>query len=111
MKRCLPYILTLALLTACVYFFIVRPETGLLKALTKHRYLFGLPYVLLGLAGLLGMCFRRETAALLAARGALPPVLTGSAVVGSERSAELFDAAYAEHSRRVADVLAKPERS
>lgn len=52
-----------------------------------------------------------QTAALLAARGALPPVLTGSAVVGSERSAELFDAAYAEHSRRVANVLAKPEGS
>ena len=51
-----------------------------------------------------------QTAALLAARGALPPVLTGSAVVGSERSAELFDAAYAEHSRRLADVLAKSER-
>jgi uncharacterized phosphosugar-binding protein len=51
-----------------------------------------------------------QTAALLAARGELPPVLTASAVVGSERSAQLFDAAYAEHSRRLADVLAKPER-
>lgn len=50
-----------------------------------------------------------QTAALLAARGALPPVLTASAVVGSERSAELFDAAYAEHSRRLANVLAKSE--
>ncbi len=48
-----------------------------------------------------------QTAELLAARGALPPVLTGSAVVGTERSAELFDAAYGEHSRRLANVLAK----
>jgi uncharacterized phosphosugar-binding protein len=51
-----------------------------------------------------------QTAALLAAGGALPPVLTASAVVGSERSAELFAAAYAEHSRRAADALAKSER-
>ncbi len=50
-----------------------------------------------------------QTAALLAARGALPPVLSAGAVVGSERSGELFDAAYAEHSRRLANVLAKPE--
>ena len=51
-----------------------------------------------------------QTAALLVARGALPPVLAGSAVVGSERSGELFDAAYGEHSRRLAEVLAKSER-
>jgi len=50
-----------------------------------------------------------QTAALLAARGALPPVLSSAAVVGAERSNELFNAAYAEHSRRLADVLAKPE--
>lgn len=50
-----------------------------------------------------------QTAELLAARGALPPVLTGSAVVGPERSAELFNAAYGEHSRRLANVLAKSE--
>jgi uncharacterized phosphosugar-binding protein len=50
-----------------------------------------------------------QTAALLAARGALPPVLSAAAVVGSERSGELFDAAYAEHSRRLANVLAKLE--
>ena len=52
-----------------------------------------------------------ETAALLAARGVLPPVLSGAAVVGAERSSELFKAAYAEHSRRSANVLAKPEPS
>lgn len=52
-----------------------------------------------------------QTAALLAARGALPPVLSGAALVGEERSGELFRAAYAEHSRRLANVLAKPEPS
>ena len=52
-----------------------------------------------------------QTAALLAARGVLPPVLSGAAVVGAERSNELFRAAYAEHSRRLASVLAKPDPS
>lgn len=46
-----------------------------------------------------------QTAAQLAARGALPPVLTGSAVVGPERSQELFTAAYREHARRASRVL------
>jgi uncharacterized phosphosugar-binding protein len=47
-----------------------------------------------------------QTAALLQERGALPPVLTSAAVVGPERSAALFEAAYREHARRVARVLA-----
>jgi uncharacterized phosphosugar-binding protein len=46
-----------------------------------------------------------RTAKLLAARGALPPVLTSPALVGRERSAQLFDDAYAEHARRLARVL------
>ena len=46
-----------------------------------------------------------RTAALLAERGALPPVLTSAAIVGAEESARLFDAAYAEHARRAAQVL------
>jgi hypothetical protein len=46
-----------------------------------------------------------QTAELLADRGALPPVLTSAAVVGAEESRRLFDAAYAEHARRVARVL------
>ena len=46
-----------------------------------------------------------RTAELLAERGALPPVLTSASVVGSARSRELFDAAYAEHARRLAKVL------
>jgi len=46
-----------------------------------------------------------QTAALLAARGQLPPVLTGASVVGAERSRELFTAAYREHARRAARIL------
>jgi uncharacterized phosphosugar-binding protein len=50
-----------------------------------------------------------QTAALLLEQGALPPVLTSAAVVGPERSAELFEAAYREHARRVARTLAGAE--
>ena len=44
-------------------------------------------------------------AELLAERGALPPVLTRSSVVGSERSKVLFDEAYREHARRLARAI------
>jgi uncharacterized phosphosugar-binding protein len=47
-----------------------------------------------------------QTAELLVARGAMPPVLTSAAVVGRDESARLFDAAYHEHARRLANVLA-----
>jgi uncharacterized phosphosugar-binding protein len=47
-----------------------------------------------------------QTAALLAQRGVLPPVLTSAAVVGTERSRALFEAVYREHARRYARVLA-----
>lgn len=47
-----------------------------------------------------------ETAELLVERDALPPVLTSPVVVGQERSTALFDAAYDEHARRLANVLA-----
>jgi uncharacterized phosphosugar-binding protein len=50
---------------------------------------------------------KARTAALLAARGTLPPVLTSAALVGRERSARLFEDAYAEHARRLAAVLRK----
>ncbi len=46
-----------------------------------------------------------QTAALLVERGAMPPVLTSAAVVGKERSSELFDEAYAEYARRVSRAL------
>jgi uncharacterized phosphosugar-binding protein len=48
---------------------------------------------------------KARTAALLVARGAMPPVLTSAAVVGAEASARLFDEAYAEHARRSARAL------
>lgn len=50
-----------------------------------------------------------QTAALLLERGALPPVITSSAVVGSERAHALFEAAYREHARRMAGALAGAE--
>jgi uncharacterized phosphosugar-binding protein len=46
-----------------------------------------------------------RTARLLAAAGHPPHVLTSARLVGPARSAELFDAAYAEHARRAAAVL------
>jgi uncharacterized phosphosugar-binding protein len=51
-----------------------------------------------------------QTAQRLVARGLMPPVLTSASVVGRERSAELFDAAYAEHARRAAAALATGDR-
>jgi uncharacterized phosphosugar-binding protein len=48
---------------------------------------------------------KSQTAALLAERNAMPPVLTSAALVGPEHSGQLFDAAYGEHARRVARVL------
>jgi uncharacterized phosphosugar-binding protein len=46
-----------------------------------------------------------QTAQLLAARGTLPPVLTSPSLVGADRSHDLFDAAYAEHAKRLAQAL------
>ncbi len=46
-----------------------------------------------------------RAAELLAERGALPPVLTRSSVVGPERSRTLFDQAYREHARRLARAI------
>jgi uncharacterized phosphosugar-binding protein len=48
---------------------------------------------------------KSQTAVLLADCGAMPPILTSAALVGAERSAQLFDEAYAEHARRVTRVL------
>jgi uncharacterized phosphosugar-binding protein len=50
-----------------------------------------------------------QTAELLVDRGGVPPVITASALVGPERSAALFDAAYREHARRAAAALAGAE--
>lgn len=48
---------------------------------------------------------KAQTAALLVERGAMPPVLTSAVLVGPGRSERLFDAAYAEHARRMGRVL------
>jgi uncharacterized phosphosugar-binding protein len=50
-----------------------------------------------------------RVAELLVARGAMPPVLTRSSVVGAERSAALLDAAYREHARRIARTITTEE--
>jgi len=50
-----------------------------------------------------------QTAGLLAARDAMPAVLTSASVVGEERSAALFDSAYADHATRLARVI-DPQR-
>jgi uncharacterized phosphosugar-binding protein len=47
-----------------------------------------------------------QTAELLAARGALPPVIASSSVVGPERAHALFDAVYRDHAQRLARALA-----
>lgn len=46
-----------------------------------------------------------QTAQRLVELGKMPPVITSSAVVDEERSAALFEAAYAEHARRYASRL------
>ena len=46
-----------------------------------------------------------RVAELLVGRGAMPPVLTRSSVVGAERSAALFEDAYREHARRAARTI------
>ena len=48
---------------------------------------------------------KARTAALLIERGAMPPVLSSAALVGKDRSDQLFDDAYAEHARRLGRVL------
>jgi uncharacterized phosphosugar-binding protein len=57
---------------------------------------------------------KAQTALLLAEQGVLPPVLTSAALVGREEASRLFDAAYAEHARRLARALrgaAAPEKT
>jgi uncharacterized phosphosugar-binding protein len=51
---------------------------------------------------------KSEVAARLTAAGHPPTVLTGAALVGAERSAALFEAAYDEHARRLARLLDPP---
>src|SRR5437867_6691157 len=49
-------------------------------------------------------CIKAEVAARLTAAGQPPKVLTGAAVIGAKAAAELFEAAYDEHSRRLAKL-------
>ena len=46
-----------------------------------------------------------QTAALLVKKEALPAVITSAALVGKERAEALFEAAYQEHSRRLARLF------
>jgi uncharacterized phosphosugar-binding protein len=49
-------------------------------------------------------CLKAEVAARLTAAGHPPKVLTGAAVLGVERSTQLFESAYDEHARRLAQL-------
>lgn len=49
-------------------------------------------------------CIKAEVAKKLVEAGQPPKVLTGGSVVGKERSVELFESAYDEHSRRLAKL-------
>ena len=53
---------------------------------------------------LLVNCIKAEVAARLAAAGQPPKVLTAGCVVGKEKAAKLFEAAYDEHARRMAKL-------
>jgi uncharacterized phosphosugar-binding protein len=49
-------------------------------------------------------CIKAETALRLTRAGQPPKVLTGGAVIGPDKAAELFEAAYDEHARRLAEL-------
>jgi uncharacterized phosphosugar-binding protein len=49
-------------------------------------------------------CLKAEIAARLVQAGQPPRVLTAPAIVGAKRSSELFEAAYDEHARRLAEL-------
>src|SRR5262249_42067748 len=55
-------------------------------------------------------CIKAELAAKLSAAGHPPKVLAAPAVVGAERAAEIFEAAYDEHATRMARVYARDEQ-
>lgn len=50
---------------------------------------------------------KAEVAARLTAAGQPPKVLSGAAIVGAERASEIFEAAYDEHSHRIARLYAE----
>ena len=49
-------------------------------------------------------CIKAEVAERLTKAGQPPKVLTGSAVVGAQKATELFESAYDEHARRLAEL-------
>jgi uncharacterized phosphosugar-binding protein len=49
-------------------------------------------------------CLKAEVAARLTQAGHPPRVLTAPAIVGAERANELFESAYDEHARRLAEL-------
>ena len=49
-------------------------------------------------------CIKAEVAERLTKAGRPPKVLTGAAVVGARRATDLFEAAYDEHARRLAEL-------
>jgi uncharacterized phosphosugar-binding protein len=49
------------------------------------------------------------TASMLHDRGSLPPVLTGAQLIGADESRSSFDAAFADHARRLSGVLSPSE--
>ncbi len=56
-------------------------------------------------------CIKAEVAQLLVNRDQMPDVLTASCVVGEEKAAQQFEAAYDEHGRRMARLLEHPGSS
>jgi len=52
-------------------------------------------------------CIKAEIAARLTSAGKPPKVLSGAAIVGKKRSRELFEAAYDEHSDRLAKLFTR----
>jgi len=49
-------------------------------------------------------CIKAEVAERLTKAGRPPKVLTGAAIVGHARASELFESAYDEHARRLAEL-------
>ena len=52
-------------------------------------------------------CIKAEVAARLTRAGKPPKVLTAGAVAGKQRAAEIFESAYDEHARRLAQLYHK----
>jgi uncharacterized phosphosugar-binding protein len=47
-------------------------------------------------------------ASILHDRGSLPPVITGAQLIPADEAGALFDAAYADHARRLSTILSAP---